>query len=312
MKRAFLLLAGIFVAMSLSNGSYLQAQSVPMSLTTPGTNNVLNIKILANTSLLGNSSDTKSFNMTGGYTVDLDSTYDANSRTPTLNNLAFNLDNPGNILLNNTGGSFHLKWLGGFVSETISTTTLNSSPMSPNGPEPVTSQTSFDMMDHGFQINKGTISWSGESSANSPWDCAVSPIDLVPTAPSPSTIRVTRTADAWTSSSYNTYVYMPISIPSTQLTGGSISGLGTYSVYMSGTGTVEANGTSTQSFSPTVAYWDTSLTAGLQAGSGNWSSSAHNVERLVRRGGYVAGLVFGRIKPGRLLQSKRNFNRHAH
>ena len=110
MKREFSLLAGIVVAISLSNGSYLQAQSVAMSLTTPGTNNVLSIKILANTSLLGSSSDTKPFNMTGGYTVDLDSTYDANSRTPTLNNLAFSLDNPGNILLNDTGGSFHLKW----------------------------------------------------------------------------------------------------------------------------------------------------------------------------------------------------------
>ena len=69
---------------------------------------------------------------------------------------------------------------------------------------------------------------------------------------------------------------MPISFPSTQLTSGTISGLGNYTVYMSGTGTVEANGTSTQSFTPTLAYWDTSLTTGLQAGSGNWSSSAQN------------------------------------
>ena len=89
MKRMFSLLAGIFFVMSLSNGSYLQAQSVPMSLTTPGTNNVMTITVRADTSLLGSSSDTKPFNMTGGYTVYLDSTYDANSRAPTLNNLSF-------------------------------------------------------------------------------------------------------------------------------------------------------------------------------------------------------------------------------
>ncbi len=273
MKRAFLLLAGIVLAMSLSNGSHLRAQSVAMSLTAPGTKNVLTIKVQANTSI-GNSSDTKPFNMTGGYTVDLDSTYDAESRAATLDNLAFNLDNPGNILLNDTGGDFHLSWLFGALKESISTTTLYSSPMSPNGPQPVTSQTSFDMMNHGFEINKGTISWSGVSSTGSPWDCAVSPIDLIPTSSSSSTIQVTRTSDAWTSSSYSTYVYMPISIPSTQLTGGSIGSLGTYTVYMSGSGTVEANGAFTQSFAPTIAYWDTSLTAGLQAGSGNWSLAA--------------------------------------
>jgi autotransporter-associated beta strand protein len=276
MKRTFLLSAGVFFVMSLSNAPDLQAQSVPMTLTTPGTNNVVKMTILATTSALGNSSDTKSFNMTGGYTVNLDSTYDADSRTPTLSNLAFQLDNPGNVVMTNTGGSFHLSWLYGFVTETISTTTLNGSPMSPFGPQPVTSQTSFDMMDHAFQINEGTISWSGVSSSGSPWNCATSPIDLMPTSSSPSTVQVTRTADTWTSSSYNTYMKMPISFPSTQLTTGSVGSLGTYTVYMSGTGTVEANGTSTQSFTPTVAYWDTSLTAGLQAGSGNWSSSAQN------------------------------------
>ena len=276
MKRPFLLSAGILFVMSLSNGSHLQAQSVPMTLTTPGTNNVVKITILATTSALGNSSDTKSFNMTGGYTVYLDSTYDASSRTPTLNNLAFYLDNPGNVVMNNTGGSFHLSWLLGLVTETISTTTLNGSPESPGGPQPVTSQTSFDMMDHGFQINQGTISWSGVSSSGSPWNCAVTPIDLIPTSSSPSTVQVTRTSDTWTSSSYNTYMKMPISFPSTQLTTGNIGSLGTYTVYMSGSGTVEANGTSTQSFTPTAAYWDTSLTAGLQAGSGTWSSAAQN------------------------------------
>jgi autotransporter-associated beta strand protein len=278
MKRTFLLLAGIFFVMSLLNSSYLQAQSVPMSLTAPGTNNVLQIKVQANTSILGNSSDTKPFDMTGGYTVNLDSTYDADSRVPTLNTLAFQLDNPGNILLNNTGGEYHLswKWLLGTFNEYASTSTLNCTPMSPNGPEPVTSQTSFDMMNHGFQINQGTISWSGESSTGSPWNCATNPINLIPTSSSPSTVQVTRTSDTWTSSSYNTYMNMPISFPLTQLTTGSIGGLGTYTVYMNGSGTVEANGTFTQSFSPTAAYWDTSLTAGLQAGSGNWSSSAQN------------------------------------
>ena len=69
---------------------------------------------------------------------------------------------------------------------------------------------------------------------------------------------------------------MPLSIPSTLLTTGSASLIGTYTVYMSGTGTVEANGTFTQSFSPTAAYWDTSLTSGLQAGGGTWSSSAQS------------------------------------
>jgi autotransporter-associated beta strand protein len=276
MKRRFLLLAGVFFVMSLANASYLQAQSVPMTLTTPGTNNVLNIKIQADTSALGNSSDTKSFNMTGGYTVNLDSTYDPDSREPTLNNLAFQLDNPGNILLNDTGGSFHLSWLSGFVTETISTTTLNGSPMSPFGPQPVTSQTSFDMMDHGFQINQGTISWSGESSSGSPWNCAADPISLIPVSSSPSVIQVTKTSDAWTSSSYSTYMKMPIPLPSTLLTSGSLGILGTYSVYMSGSGTMEANGTFTQSFTPTATYWDTSLTAGLQAGSGTWSSAAQN------------------------------------
>ena len=277
MKRASLLLAGIFFAMSLSNGSYLQAQWVPMSLTSgTSTNNVLKIKVQANTSLLGSSSDTKPFNMTGGYTVYLDSTYDANSRAPTLNNLAFYLDNPGNILLNNTGGNYHLSWKLLFLTfdEYASATTLRCTPMSPNGPKPVTSQTSFDMIDHGFQINQGTISWWGVSSLNSPWDCAANPINLIPTSSTPSTVQVTRTSDAWTSSSYNTYMYAPISIPSTQLASGTISGLGTYTVLMSGSGTVEANGTVTQSFTPTVAYWDTSLTSGVQAGSGNWSSSA--------------------------------------
>jgi autotransporter-associated beta strand protein len=272
MKQAVLLLSGVCLVAVLLDGSYLRAQSVSMSLTAPGTNNVMQIKVQANTSLLGNSSDTKPFSMTGGYTVNLDSTYD-DSRTPTLNNLEFQLDTPGNILMNNTGGNFHLKWLGGLVNEYASTTTLRTTPMSPSGPEPVASQTSFDMMYHGFQINGGTISWWGVSSANSPWDCTANPIDLIPTSSSPSTIQVARTADTWTSSSYSTYVNMPISFPSTQLTSGSISGLGTYTVFMSGSGTVEANGTFTQSFAPTAAYWDTSLTAGLQAGSGTWGSS---------------------------------------
>jgi autotransporter-associated beta strand protein len=274
MKRVFLLLTGICLVMCLANGPYLQAQSIPMSLTTPGTNNVMKVTILATTSLLGSASDAKSFNMAGGYTAYLDSTYDASSRTPTLSNLAFYLDNPGNVVMNSTGGSFHLKWLGGLVTETITPSTLYGSPMSPNGPRPVTSQASFDMIDHGFKINKGTISWSGVSSTGSPWDCAVNQIDMIPTAPTPSTVRVTRTSDAWMSSSYSVYMNMPISFPSTQLTSGSVTGLGTYTVYMSGSGTVEANGTYTGSFAPTAAYWDTSLTTGLQAGSGNWSSSA--------------------------------------
>jgi autotransporter-associated beta strand protein len=274
MKRILLLLAGIVFLASLSNGSCLQAQSIPMSLTAPGANNVLRIQILASTSLLGNSSDTKPFNMTGGYTLDLDATYDDYSRAPTLNTLAFQLDNPGNILMNNTSGDFHLSWFFGTVNEYISTTTLRSSPMSPNGPMPVTSETSFDMIDHGFQINQGVISWRGVSSTGSPLDCGAIPINLIPASSSPSTVQVTRTSDAWTSSSYNTYMKMPISIPSTQLTSGSITGLGTYAVFMSGTGTAEAGGTFTQDFSPTAAYWDTSLTAGLQAGSGNWSLSA--------------------------------------
>ena len=69
---------------------------------------------------------------------------------------------------------------------------------------------------------------------NSPWDCTANPIDLIPTTSTPSTIQVTRTADTWTSSSYNTYMYVPISIPSTLLTSGTITNLGTYTVYMSG------------------------------------------------------------------------------
>ena len=137
MKLAFSLLLGISFVMTFANGSSLQAQSIPMSLTTPGTNNVMTITVRADTSLLGSSSDSKPFNMTGGYTVYLDSTYDANSRAPTLNNLAFNLDNPGNILMNNTGGNFHLKWLFGAVNEYASATTLNGTPMSPNGPNPL-------------------------------------------------------------------------------------------------------------------------------------------------------------------------------
>ena len=178
--------------------------------------------------------------------------------------------------MNNTGGDFHLSWKIIFVTldEYISTTTLNGSPMSPFGPEPVTSQTSFDMMNHGFQINQGTISWRGVSSSGSPLNCGLTPISLIPTSSSPSTLQVTRTSDAWTSSSYNTYVKMPLAIPSTQLTSGSITGLGTYTVSMSGSGTVEANGAFARSFTPTAAYWDTSLTAGLQAGGGTWSSSS--------------------------------------
>ena len=45
MKRTFLLLAAISFVMSLSNGSHLQAQTVPMSLTAPGTNNVVTITV---------------------------------------------------------------------------------------------------------------------------------------------------------------------------------------------------------------------------------------------------------------------------
>ncbi len=265
-----------------------------MTLTAPGTNNVIKITILATTSLLGNSSDTKSFDMTGGYIANLDSAYDDDSRESTLNTLAFQLDNPGNILINDTGGSFHLQWLGGFVKETISTSTLNGSPMSPYGPEAVTSQTSFDMMDHGFQINQGTISWSGVSSTGSPWNCALNPINMIPATPSPATIQVTRTADTWTLSSYSTYMNAPLSLPSTQLTSGSITGLGTYSVYMSGSGTIEANGTFTRSFAATAAYWDTGVATGLQAGNGNWSSlspswSASSAGAATLLGWYAGG-----------------------
>ena len=89
-------------------------------------------------------------------------------------------------------------------------------------------------------------------------------------------------------------MYVPMSIPSTQLATGSIGSLGTYTVSMSGSGKVEANGTFTQSFTPTVAYWDTSLTAGLQAGGGtgarrriNWSVSSTGAATLL--GWYSGG-----------------------
>ncbi len=311
MKRASLLLAGIFYVMSVLNAPHLHAQTVSMSLTGGTSTNNVQIQILANTSILGSSSDTKQFGMTGGYTLYLDSTYNAASQAPTLNNLSFNLDNPGNILLNNTGGDFHLSWFFGTVDEYIHTTTLYSSPFSPFGPRPVTSQTSFDMMDHGFEINQGTISWSGASSDGSPWDCATNPIGLIPTSPTPSTIQVTRTSDTWTSSSYSTYMYMPLSVPSTQLTTGSLGVLGSYSVYMSGAGTVQANVAFTRSFTPTAAYWDTESDHGAAGRQRQLEFVGAKVERLVRRRGDVVGLVLGRIEPERPLQSKRSFHRHG-
>jgi fibronectin-binding autotransporter adhesin len=287
-----LLLTGVILAAVLPNGSPVRgvAISVPTTLATPGTNNKLSLTVKASTPV-GSPTSTRVLDMTGGFTTNLNVDFNSATRAATVNSLAFQEDPVGNVYITNNDpkGNFDLKWTILFWSyhEYVGMSNIRATPASPNGFTPVTG-TSFDMSRHQVRMNSGTISWWGDFDTNS-LDCGLNPIWLNPPAGTTGTLEVTKASDNWTSSSYNVHILTPISFTDMPVTSGSVSILGDYTVTDSGSGTMESNGTFTQSFTPTAAYWDTSTTSGLQAGSGTWSASATSWSPLAGGGNPLLG-----------------------
>ncbi|MBN2580104.1 MAG: autotransporter-associated beta strand repeat-containing protein [Pirellulales bacterium] len=292
MRRAnILLLVGVFLAAVLADSAMVRGVtvSVPTTLSTPGTYNKLTFTLHAETSV-GSPSSTRVIDMTGDCTANLIVDFNAATRAPTVTQMGFTEYNPGHVYLNNNDpkGDFKLTFLYIFT-ETISMSGLRATPLTPGSFAPVTG-TSFDMNNHQVRINSGTFSWSGIGDPGSR-DCASAPITVTPPVGSIGTLQVTKRSgyDTWTSSSYNVHLLAPISFTDEPVTSGNAPIIGDYTVTDSGSGTMESSGTFTQSFAPTAAYWDTSTTSGLQAGSGTWSTAATNWSPFASGGDSLLG-----------------------
>jgi fibronectin-binding autotransporter adhesin len=267
---AVIVLASSMSAVDAFAQSGVQVTNVTMNLTAPGANNHFWTKLKAEISILGTYSNVQYTDMTGSMNSHWKMDFDPSTRDATITGFDFAEDPSGPISLSNMHYVLDLPWP--VSDENILTTGLRATPATPGYAPPtyapVNADGTFDLSNHSFIVNQGSISWSGFTSEGSPRNCGAEPINTQPTGTG--TVSVVRTADIdWTHSTYAVSVLAPVTITDYPVD----SGTG-YNIWWSISGTLESHGTFNQTFTPTAAYWDTSATAGLQAGNGTWSTSA--------------------------------------
>jgi autotransporter-associated beta strand protein len=244
-------------------GTLTNAAQIQFNLTSAsGTNNRLPIAI---TIPLGTSTQTTS--LTGDITANLDFTIDSSTHqisSDGITGIGFVYQNDGHILFSNTHYSY------AFGLQTIDMTNLKATPDTPVPPGAVSQVTAntynFDAASHALEINYGTISWAGLLGTGSN-DCDTTPISSL-TLASTGTLKVSRTADTLTSSTFSINLNLPVDFSYTQ----TYSGV-QITIATSGNN-LNATGTYSQTYANAAAYWDTGTATGLQAGNGTWSTAS--------------------------------------
>jgi autotransporter-associated beta strand protein len=228
-------------------------------------------EIATDSGLIGTMTDTQNTHANGHFLANVTPTVNAATRQISATNIAFAEETPGGLTLDPM--TFHLS--GFLVSETVELSTLHATPKTPGSPAALTFNGSgydFPLNTSQLVINQGTVHATGISAYDQNFSVSPSTASL---QSGTGTLTFVRISDTLTSLTYSMHLNAPIAFDN-QITSGSTSVplLGTinYTVSMSGSGTLAADSstTYTQTFANVMAYWDTSATAGLQAGGGTW------------------------------------------
>jgi fibronectin-binding autotransporter adhesin len=199
------------------------------------------------------------------------SNYDRSISFSSGSTIGFQYDDPGNIHLSNMHFSFSYS-IFGHVGDAYTTNLL----MSPFADGGLNSDGTFDMSEHGVAVNSGTYSYNVSiwgiysTSGSGNYADGQSPGTMVGTPTGTASLTFTRYNDvSWTQSTYNNFTLTAPVSWSADLNGQATE---------TGSGTLQAvahnNPSYTIDVTPYVGYWDRGSAAGLQAGSGTWSTTA--------------------------------------
>ncbi len=266
-RLAMSLVVGLVCASS-ARGVVLNNVRLDLDPANASTNlNYLDIKIKVNYGL-GTQTKEDSTTVTGYLTTNLD-VATSSDRSATVSAMGFNYSQPGTVSMTNMSYHFSVLFI---FNEDVTTSGLKMA-TSTAGLTPV-ADTVFNMADHNVSLNGGTINWSG-SLASGSQNCAATPINLAPTGNG--TVALNRMTDVdWTHSKYQVALSAPIAFSENLDVGVPVTIYGGNGGNFAGT--LSASSTAANQITapivPWDGYWDRSTTAGLQAGSGTWSTSS--------------------------------------
>jgi autotransporter-associated beta strand protein len=268
-NRSRIIVVGMILASMICCGAIALADNVPLTFalsTASGTVNRLPLTLSAPVV----SDQTKTTTLSGDISANLDFAID--SATHQLNSsgisgITFNKQTPaGHIAFTDLQYKWTVTIIVPITVQTVNMTGLKATAYTPVPPGSVTAVDattfSFPVTNHALEINQGSIVWDGYEDGSQ--DCAASPISNL-TLDSTGTLTFNRTADSLTSSSFSVGLSMPVNFSQEITTDVKVSTSGS---------TMAATATYTKFYTNPTAYWDTSSTAGLQAGHGTWSTAS--------------------------------------
>jgi len=230
---------------------------ITLTLTNPDSNsNTVSVTISLTPNGLSEQTQTKSATITGGCSTTFGAVFDPISHQATIPELTFNLQQPGQIALQDT--SFAFSWFFGFANESVDTSGVMLSPFTPMPPTPVSGGL-FDASQQSAEFNSGSLVYSGVTSGTQ--DLAATPLGGPNGATSAAAVAISAPTMHGNVATYTATVTLPLSLEQT------ISGSG-YTAGLAASGTLQASGTFQFDFSPRVVSWNAS-SGDFSAGS-NW------------------------------------------
>jgi autotransporter-associated beta strand protein len=258
-RSATALAMAVSLAIPATKASAATEANVNLILTSPSsTYNTLSMTIDVTPSILPQKSATQKPTITGDCSATFDALFNPVSHQATISDLTFNLEQPGQIALQNE--TFAYSWPSFGVQENISTSNVLFSPYTPSTYAPtLVAGGLFPANQVSANFNSGSFVSSGY--ATSSQNLASNPIDAANISTSSGTVAISAPTMNGSLATYTATVTVPLSV-NQPLNGAN------YTSQVIATGTLQASGTFQFDFGPRTVNWD-ALTGNLNIGS-NW------------------------------------------
>ena len=233
-----------------------------LTLTTPNsTGNTLSMTVALDVTSpnLGTQSQTQQPTITGSCSATFNALFNPTNYQATVSDITFNLQQPGEVSLENETFALAWKVFGVTVaSENVNTSNVVLSPDTTSPPTTVSGGL-FAANQVSIAFNGGSFVYSGVSSGTQ--NLASDPLDGANTSTGSGTLAISAPTMSGSVATYTTTLTVPLSVsqtvPSTD-----------YSARIIATGTLQATGTFQFDFGPRTVFWN-SASGDFSAG-GNW------------------------------------------
>jgi autotransporter-associated beta strand protein len=251
---------GAWVAVLVTPATMAFAIDLPpasLSLAAPNsTYNTLDMSVSLTPSGLSQQTQTKHPTITGDSSATFGAIFDPVSHQATIQDITFNLQQPGQVSLQNT--TFAFSWFFGLATENVDTTNVKLSPYTPTPPTPVSGGL-FDANQIAAEFNGGSIVYGGVTSGTQ--DLASSPLDGQNTSTSSGTVSISAPVMSGNVATYTTTVIVPLAVNEP------ITGSG-YTAQIVANGALKSSGTFQFDFGPRTVNWN--APSGDFKTGGNW------------------------------------------